>query len=140
MFDASYLPQLIDGEWPSKEAKALFVLFTGTLSVPLTSYSVDRLHRLSEADYEKKLLPVLSLKEVPDRLSLIDRAKETLRPMLELDEAQLEYVERLMAGDYHPQLLLPFNPDLAERLKRHPALQWKAKHAKEHRGTKIPKK
>lgn len=132
VFDAGYLPQLVGGDWPSREAKALFVLYTGTLSVPLTNYSTDRVDRLSEADYDNKLLPVLSLKEVPDRLPMIAQAKEVLRPMLELDEAQSEYVKRLQVGDYRPDLLLPFNLDLAERLKLHPALLWKARNAKEH--------
>jgi len=140
VFDACFLPQLIGGDWPSRKAKALFVFYTGTLSVPLTSYSIDRLDRLSETDYGNKLLPVLSLKEVPDRLSLIAHAKEVLRPMLELDEAQLEYVERLQLGDYRPELLLPFDLDLAERLRFHPALLWKAKNAKEHHAKQVSKK
>ncbi|HZH98410.1 MAG TPA: hypothetical protein VEX38_05515, partial [Fimbriimonadaceae bacterium] len=91
-------------------------------------------------DYESKLLPVLSLTDIPDRKVLIDRAKEVLRPMLDLDEAQLEYVKRLQVGDYCPELLLPFNLDLAERLKLHPALLWKAKNAKEHHAKKVSKK
>jgi predicted nucleotidyltransferase component of viral defense system len=131
VFDAAHLPELIGGDWPSREAKALFVLYSGTLNAPLTTYSLDRLDRLSEADFQNKLLPVLSAKEPTDRLSLTARAKEVLRPMLDLDEAQTEYVARLQFGEYRPELLLPFDLDLANRLKLHPALLWKAKNAKE---------
>lgn len=132
VFDTGFLPEILNAPWPSTEVKALFVLFTGTLDHPLTHYSIDRLDRLSESDYQNKLLPVLSLSDVPDRLSLIAKAKRVLRPMLELDEAQKEYVQRLQVGDYQPELLLPHNPDLAERLRLHPALQWKARNAREH--------
>lgn len=132
VFDAGFLPEILPGEWPTREAKALFVLYTGTLSLPLTAYSVERLERLTASDYENKLLPVLNLGEAPERLELINRAQDMLRPMLELEPEQIEYVERLQKGEYCPELVLPFDPALAEELRQHPALLWKAQNAKAH--------
>lgn len=132
VFDASLLPEMLPGGWPSREVKALFVRYTGTLSLPLTTYSVERLERLTASDYENKLLPVLNLGEAPERLDLINRAQNVLRPMLDLEPEQIEYVERLQKGEYCPELVLPFDPALAEKLRQHPALLWKAQNAKPH--------
>ncbi|HEY0866219.1 MAG TPA: nucleotidyl transferase AbiEii/AbiGii toxin family protein [Fimbriimonas sp.] len=136
VFDAGFLPALLEGDWPSPLAKALFVLYTGTLPLPLASYTADRLNRLTEADYKNKLLPVLSLADVPDRTTLIERAKQVLSPMLELTEGQREYVDRLQRGEYRPDLVLPFDTQRAAALLVHPALLWKAQNAKAHHQAK----
>lgn len=132
VFDAGFLPEIIDGKWPTRRAKALFILFAGALNHPLTDYKLERVDKLSEADYQSKLRPVLRPQDVPDRLSLIERAKDVLRPMLELDGEQTEFTQRLQVGDYRPELLLPFDLDLAQELKLHPALLWKVQNARAH--------
>jgi len=134
VFDAGFLPELLEGEWPSPRVKALFVLYTGTLDHPLTSYSLYRIDRLTETDYQNKLLPVLNLDEAPKREKLIEHAKEVLRPMLQLEPNHVEFVERLKKGDFRPELVLAFDLELAESLRQHPALLWKAQNAQKHHG------
>ena len=59
-------------------------------------------------------------------------AWQVMAPMLDIDEAEREFTRRLQAGDLLPELLFPDDPQLAERLARHPALLWKAQNAREH--------
>lgn len=140
VFDAAFLPELLPGIWPSREARALFVLYSGTLDLPLTSYSVARLDRLSDSDYRNKLLPVLSLDKPPSREALIARAQQVLEPMLKLEQHEIEYVDRLQRGEYRPELVLPFDLGLAESLRHHPALLWKAQNAKAHHARKADRR
>lgn len=48
-----------------------------------------------------------------------------LAPLVKLDDAEREFTNRVNAGELSPELLFPNDNELADRLKRHPALQWK---------------
>ncbi len=136
VYDAGFLPGLFDEAWPTPRAKALFVLFSGTLDYPLTRYSLDRFDRLTESEFQNKLVRVLNQSAVLDRRAMIDRAKAVLAPMLDLEANQVEYVERIQRGEYRPELVLPFGEALAAALRHHPALKWKAQNAKAHHAKK----
>lgn len=43
------------------------------------------------------------------------------------------YLEGMVAGHYWPQLLFPGQPEIAERIREHPALLWKADNVAQHR-------
>ena len=53
-------------------------------------------------------------------------------PLLELAGNEVEFCDRLQRGELCPELLGFEDPAIAERVSRHPALLWKAEHAREH--------
>jgi hypothetical protein len=58
------------------------------------------------------------------------------RPLLEgvLDHKREEgYLAAVAAGKYEPELLFPENMEIAERIRLHPALLWKAQNVAEYR-------
>lgn len=132
VFDTCYLPELFDAPWPPAHLRPFYVLHSGTLPKPLHSYKVDRIDRLSESEYKKKLDPVLHESDTTTRAQIIQTAKSILAPMLELAENELLFIDELQIGNYRPELLFPENQELVARVSRHPALLWKATNAKAH--------
>lgn len=55
-----------------------------------------------------------------------------LSPLLELTEVERQFCDQLQAGTLQPDLLFPESPDIADRIRRHPALLWKAQNALGH--------
>ena len=55
-----------------------------------------------------------------------------VEPFLHLTEAERAFVDGLQRGALKPELLFPDDPELAERLRRHPVLRWKAQNARAH--------
>ncbi len=43
-----------------------------------------------------------------------------------------DFVDRLQLGELLPELLFPGDDEFADRVRRHPGLQWKAHNAAEH--------
>lgn len=130
VFDAVRIRQSFETEWPPSVIRNAFVFLTGTLDLPLTSYNVERLDRLTEEDFQNNLVPMLTPGNETDRETLIASAKLTLRPLLELDRKHLEFVTALDEGELKPELLFP--QEDADRLALHPHLRWKAHNRKEH--------
>lgn len=131
-FDAPQLPVLFEESWPPVGLQDMFVFYSGTLDYPLTDFNRDRLDELSQSEVEDSLWPMLQSGNRPSKDDLIGRAKEILDPLLELNDNQLEFIESLQLGDFHPEILFPDDPETAERLAMHPALLWKAQNAKQH--------
>jgi len=63
-------------------------------------------------------------------------AWSVVAPLLDLDEAEREYTDRLQIGELVPEVLFPDEGEMAERLSRHPALLWKAQNARQHAARK----
>lgn len=113
--------------------RRLFVLFSGTLSLPLTSYSVDRIDQVTQEEIDARLVPMLFGNRSVARDDIVAKAKESVAPLLVLDEAEREYCAAINRGDYRPDLLLADWPEVLEPLKHHPALLWKAENARKKR-------
>lgn len=133
VFDTSWSLALI----PPNETrlfKRLFVLFSGTLDHPLTHYSLDRLETLTQRDIDTRLVPMLFGHPSLDRDKLIGQCRSAVEPLLNLDEAEREFVVKLNKGVYQPSILIAEWPEHAQRLSEHPALLWKAENARHRSG------
>ena len=114
----------------STEVRAMFIAMSGVLSQPLTRYGVDRFERVTDKEVKESLHPLLHQEERPSAEQLRRAAGEILAPWLSLTSKEYEYVERLQLGELRPELVFPDDSALAEKLRQHPALLWKARNAK----------
>ena len=112
--------------------RKIVIALCGVLDLPLHRYGRERLARLDDASIEQQLLPMLAGGDHPTRDILETRAWEILAPILELSAAERQYCDRLQRGELEPERVFPEDPEIVERFKRHPALQWKAANARAH--------
>ncbi len=65
---------------------------------------------------------------------LVDECRERLAMVLPFEAHEREFLERVLErGEIVPELLTD-DSDLAERIRQHPQLRWKALNVREHRG------
>lgn len=128
--DYNYIGQLAReamlAERPEVEADLLRVARAGRYQV---SQSADE-HAARK--FQQQLVPMLSGAARPSREDLVRRSWDVLAPILDLDGPEREYCDRLQRGELKPELLFGDDAALAERFRRHPALQWKAANALAH--------
>ncbi len=109
------------------------VAFTGTLDHPLHAYGRERMERVRAIDIEAELVPMLGGQVKIDRGELIDSAWSAVAPLLDLDDSEREFVDRLQVGDLRLDLLVPEDAEMRERLGKWPPLQWKVLNARKPR-------
>ncbi len=68
------------------------------------------------------------------------QASQVLEPLLTLNEREREYVERLQWGESRPELVVSEDPELLDRVRRHPALLWKAENARKRPRPEKPRR
>ena len=67
---------------------------------------------------------------------LVDECREGLGTLLPLNDAEREFLDRLLDhGEVEPELLTT-DGDLADRIRRHPGLEWKAQNVRQFKGGK----
>ena len=101
LFDVIRLPQAGSAFWSSPPFKKLVVAFTGTLDHPLHAYGRERMERVRAIDIEAELVPMLGGQAKINRGEFIDSAWSAVAPLLDLDAAEREFVDRLQVGDLH---------------------------------------
>lgn len=116
----------------SASEKRVFIALAGTLKRPLFDYRVERLARVEEADLRANLAPLLRSGQHLAIDGMTRAATEFVAPLLDLDDAEREYTERIQVGELVPELLFPDDEAIADRLRRHPALLWKAENARRY--------
>jgi len=136
LFDAARLPTLAGSAWDSGKIRKLFIAIAGILDHPLHKYGRKRLERVTDAMIIEQLLPMLTQSDTPNAADLQTKAWATVGPLLVLDDAEVEYTNRLQRGELRPELLFPGDSQLAARIKNHPALVWKAENARKHATSK----
>ncbi len=130
LYDVMRFPIVAGSALGTPRFRALFVAFAGTLDHALHSYGPDRLERVTEDNIRTQLHPMLSRADRPNAAFLRERAWEIVGPLIELTDAERKYIDRIQVGELAPELLFPNHPEIAERLRRHPALLWKSENAK----------
>lgn len=98
--------------------------------------------RCDYRELQQQLLPVLREDAVPEREALgawidrlVDECRERLAMVLPFEDHEREFLERVLErGEIVPELLTDDN-ELAERIRQHPQLQWKALNIRKHRGS-----
>ncbi len=64
---------------------------------------------------------------------LRQRAWAIAAPLLALDDAEREYIERIQRGEIRGELLFPGDDEMVERLRRHPAVRWRVDNIRRFR-------
>lgn len=136
LYDVTRLPSLDPAAWgESQRLMRIFIGLAGILDRPLTAYGRDRL-RVTDQQVREQLDGMLLRDEHVTASDLNSGAWEVLAPLLDLDDAEREYTDRLQVGELRPDLLFPDDAEMADRLARHPALLWKAQNARQHAARK----
>lgn len=135
LFDTIRLPRYAGDTWETLRFRRIHVALAGTLPHLLYCYGRNRLARVTERQIQEQLVPMLHVDEHPTAAELNDKAWRIIEPLVELDESEREYIDRVHAGEIRPELLFPDDEVLAEQLERHPALQWKIDNVKRYRAT-----
>ena len=112
--------------------RRVFIALAGILDHPLRLQGDNRLERVSDASIREQLHPVLTAGDRPSAGDLRATAWQVVGPLLILDAAEREYVDRLHAGELRPDLLFPDDEEAAAQIRAHPALIWKAQNARDH--------
>jgi len=137
LFDMSLLPEIAKEVWQTERLRRILIAISVILDHPLTRYGRDRFERVTDKTIEQQLGPMLT-REAPDAADLKSRVWSIVEPFLELRPEEREYVELMQRGELRPELLFPADEEMADRLRRHPALQWKASNARQYRSSSGP--
>lgn len=133
LFDTARLPGYAGRLWETTRLRRLHVALAATLPHPLYDYGRDRLDRVTDRSIQEQLMPTLHVDQRPKARELKEEAWRVASRLVEVDEAEREYIERAHAGELRPELLFPDDRALTEQLRRHPALLWKIRNVKRHR-------
>lgn len=134
LFDTVRLPHLISEVWGTSRMRRIHVALAATLPHPLYTYGSDRFDRVAARRIREQLVPMLNMDERPTAESLKTQAWRVIAPLVELEESEREYIDRVHAGELRPELLFPDDDALVARLHAHPALRWKLANVNRHRG------
>jgi predicted nucleotidyltransferase component of viral defense system len=139
LYDVIRLPSRLGDVWRSSRLRQVFVALAGILARPLFDYGRGRFDRVVDEVVRTQLHPLLTAGDEPSAEGLRDEAWTAVAPLLDLSADEREYCAHLQAGDLRPGLLFPEGGDLADRVRRHPALLWKAENAGRHAAGQRPR-
>jgi hypothetical protein len=132
LFDTIRLPGYGADMWGCQRLRRIHVALAATLPHPLYQYGQDRFERVTDRSIEEQLLPMLHGNEQPVASELKEQAWSVMEPLVTLDDAEREYIDRVHAGELLPDLLFPDDEELANRLARFPALLWKIENVRRY--------
>jgi predicted nucleotidyltransferase component of viral defense system len=132
LFDTIRLPGHAADMWSTKRFRRIHVAMAATLTHPLFEYGNDRLDRVSDRAIDEQLAPMLPGDQRPQANELRDHAWSVLMPLVTLDNEERDYIERVHIGELRPELLFPNDDEMADSLRRHPALLWKIENVQRH--------
>lgn len=133
-FDVNGLPGTAAATLASTTLRPLFIALSATLNQPLTQYDRTRLERITDEMVEEQLAGTLTVDLRYTASELRDGAWSVAGPLLDLEDAESEYVRAVNEeGLLRLDLLFQADTALAEQLERHPALLWKVRNVREFR-------
>lgn len=132
LFDVVTLPERTGLLLDDPTFRGIFIALSGTLNHALCDYGPGRFDRVTDKTVAANLQPLLRIDDRPLAEDLKARAWEVIEPLLQLSQAERQYSELIQRGEFRPQLLFPNQSELADRVRRHPALLWKVKNARRH--------
>ena len=88
------------------------------------------MERVRAIDVTAELIPMIGGRTTVDRDDLINQAWKAVSPILDLDDSEREFIDRLQVGELRLELLVPGDAETRERLEKWPPLQWKAENAR----------
>ncbi len=123
----------------SELMRKVAVLFSSTMDRDLRTYSMARFADIEDAAIERLLYPLLKAEDRPAGTEMFAVVKPILESILD-HSREYSFLEAIAVGKYQPELLFPKQVDIVDRIRRHPALLWKAENVRQYlsRG-KLPK-
>ena len=132
LFDTIRLPGYGADIWSTQRLRRIHIALAVTLPHPLYLYGQDRFERVTDRSIEEQLVPMLQGNGHPVASELKEQAWLVMEPLVTLDDAEREYIDRVHAGELSPELLFPDDEELVNRLTRYPALLWKIENVRRH--------
>lgn len=111
--------------------RKLAILFGSTLAHDLRTYNLGRCERVLTADLGSLLYPLLRADDRPSADEMLELVRPILTAILN-PETEVAYLEAIAAGRYEPELLFHDQVEMAERVRHHPAMLWKAENVAKH--------
>ena len=132
VYDAAGLAQ---GRWAHDAGllRRLFVVLSGGLDRALPTYALPHRPSLSQAEIDEALTPVLRGDEHPSREALTETVAPMMTALATLSDPEKEYAARIQWGEFQPELVVGDEPELLDRVRRHPMLLWKAENGRKRR-------
>lgn len=109
----------------------LAVLFGSTLNRDLRTYNMSRFADIDEAAIKRLLYPLLKAGDRPTGAGMFAVAQPILESVLD-PRREANFLEAMAAGKYQPELLFPKDAGIVNRIRRHPALLWKAENVRQY--------
>lgn len=100
LFDTARLPHLLGGIWDTSRLRRIHIALAATLPHPLYDYGRTRFDRVTARQVREQLVPMLQSDERTTAESLKEQAWQVTAPLVELDDAEREYIARVHAGPY----------------------------------------
>jgi predicted nucleotidyltransferase component of viral defense system len=110
--------------------RKLAVLFGSTLNRELRSYNMSRFADIDEEAIKRLLHPLLKAGDRPTGAEMFAVAKLILEGVL--DQREANFLDAMAAGNYQPELLFTKDDGIVNRIRRHPALLWKAENVRQY--------
>jgi len=95
------------------------------------TYRIDRFAEIDAEAIKRLRNPLLKSSDRPTGTEMFAVAKPILERVLDHSRED-KFLEAMATGKYQPELLFPQRPDVVERIRRHPALVWKAESVARH--------
>ena len=109
----------------SKTLRRLAVLFGSTMDRDFRTYTLDRVLKVDAKQIDNLLYPLLKADDRPTAAEMLAATRPLIESVLDHDR-DAAYLAAMGEGKYLPELLFPKQPEIVERIRRHPALLWKA--------------
>lgn len=111
----------------SEVMRKLAVLFSSTMDRDFRTYGIERFAEIDDAAIKRLLYPLLRAGDRPSATEMFAVAKPILQSVLDHTHEH-DFLEAMAMGQYKPDLLFPKHPEIVDRIRRHPALLWKAEN------------
>ena len=111
--------------------RKLAVLLGSTLNRDLRSYNMSRFAHIDEEAVKRLLYPLLKAGDRPTGAEMFAVAKPILDGVLD-HRRENSFLEAMAAGKYQSELLFPKHDAIVNRIRRHPALLWKAENVRQY--------
>jgi predicted nucleotidyltransferase component of viral defense system len=115
--------------YDSELMRKLAVLLGSTLNRDLRSYNMSRFADIDEQAIKRLLYPLLKAGDRPPGAEMFAVAKPILEGVLDHGR-EANFLAAMAAGKYQPELLFPKDAGIVDRIRRHPALLWKAENVR----------
>lgn len=109
----------------SETLRRLAVLFSSTMDRDYRTYTFDRVLKVDAKQIDNLLYPLLKADDRPAAAEMLVATKPLIESALD-HSRDAAYLAAMGEGRYQPELLFPKQPEIVERIRRHPALLWKA--------------